>query len=397
MQVTQVKTIVNAMANEALGATDLVLEDLSNIVDVGVAFMDAYSVDNYVKSLVDKISKVVFVDRGYNAELTSIMMDSQEYGAIVQKIYVSALPVAGDNETWQLVDGQTYDPNVYHAPQVASKFFSKRITFDMEMSFAEKQVKSAFNSVTELNAFFNMIETSISNAMNLRINELILRTITNFIADTLEEAANTAGLPTTKLGNISTNRAVNLLKLYNDTYTKTLTKDKAIYDADFLRFASYTMSLYVDHVKTYSKLFNMGHTDKFTPLEDLHIIMLSPFARASEVFLQSDVFHNELIKLPNGYETVQKWQGTGTDFAFDSVSKIHVARAGFSPPETVVDGILAVMFDRNALGVTHLDRRVTSDYNAKGEFVQNFYKFEAGYFNDQNENFIVFYVADPVA
>ena len=51
------------------------------------------------------------------------------------------------------------------------------------------------------------------------------------------------------------------------------------------------------------------------------------------------------------------------------------------------------MFDRDALGVTNLDRRVTTNYNPKAEFYTNWYKMDAGYFNDTNENFVVFFVA----
>ena len=56
-------------------------------------------------------------------------------------------------------------------------------------------------------------------------------------------------------------------------------------------------------------------------------------------------------------------------------------------------GILGVMFDRNALGVANMDRRVTSQYNPKGEFYNNFYKMDAGYFVDGNENTVVFFAA----
>ena len=50
------------------------------------------------------------------------------------------------------------------------------------------------------------------------------------------------------------------------------------------------------------------------------------------------------------------------------------------------------MFDRDAVGVSNLDRRVTTNYNAKGEFYNNFFKMDCGAFNDLNENFIVFFV-----
>ena len=122
----------------------------------------------------------------------------------------------------------------------------------------------------------------------------------------------------------------------------------------------------------------------------LHVVMLSDFRNAADIYLQSDTFHEAYTALPNA-ETVPYWQGSGTDFTFDNVSKINVTTTGNHNVEA--GGILAVMFDRDALGVSNLSRRVTTNYNAKAEFWNNFYKFDAGYFNDQNENFLVFFVA----
>ena len=50
------------------------------------------------------------------------------------------------------------------------------------------------------------------------------------------------------------------------------------------------------------------------------------------------------------------------------------------------------MFDRDAIGVSNLDRRVTTNYNPRAEFYTNFYKFDAGYYSDLSENFVVFFV-----
>ena len=420
MKITQIYEIMNAVADEILGEHDIIKEDLTNIVDMGQNFL-GMGTDNYVKTLVDKVGKVVFADRGYIGSAPSVFMDSWEFGAIKQKITVSQLPDVVANSSWSLTDGMSYDPNIFHAPQVQSKFFSNMVTFEVDMSFTEKQLKSSFNSVDELNGFISMIGTSIENAFTIRINQLIMETIDNAIMQTMvREWAGTgvyfdvstpekAKASIAKFaGNNSLNQAVNLLKLYNDTYSKTLKKDKCMYDKDFLRYASYTMGMWIDYMKDISVLYNSGGLPRFTPPESLHFVLLSQFARASETFMESEVYHNELIKLPNGYETIQKWQGTGASHAFESVSKIHIQapmitdvkingeNGSINGFDFEFDGVIGVMFDREALGVSNMDRRVTTQYNPKGEFYNNFYKFEAGYFNDLNENFVVFYVADPV-
>ena len=230
-----------------------------------------------------------------------------------------------------------------------------------------------------------MLYNSVDKAMTVKIDSLVMRTINNMIAETVHNEYNGEAL-NTKSGI----RAVNLLKLYNDKFTKTLTASNALTDPDFIRFASYTMGVYKDRLAKMSTLFNVGGKERFTPSDALHIVILSDFAKSADAYLQSDVYHNNFVALPQA-ETVPYWQGSGTDYSFGEISKIHVNTS--SNNEVTVTGILGVMFDRDALGVTNLDRRVTTNYNPKAEFYTNFYKFDAGYFNDLNENFVVFMVA----
>ena len=178
--------------------------------------------------------------------------------------------------------------------------------------------------------------------------------------------------------------------MYNDDKGTALTAEKSIKDPDFIRFASYIMGLYMERLSKISSLFNIGGKDRFTPRDLLHVILLSDFAKASDSFSMSSTFHNEFVALPKG-EIVPYWQGSGDDYSFNSVSSINVKTA--SGDTVNASGIIGVMFDRDALGVTNLDRRVTTNYNPKAEFFSNWYKFDAGYFNDMNENFVLFYVA----
>ena len=159
---------------------------------------------------------------------------------------------------------------------------------------------------------------------------------------------------------------------------------------DFIRYASYIIKLTHDRMRTMSKLFNIGKQPRFTPKDLCHIVLLSDFSNSADIYLQSNTFHKELVQLPTA-ETVTYWQGSGTDFDFDSVSKIDVKSSQNHTVTTT--GILGVMFDRWALGVSNVNRKVTSQYTPNAEFFTNFYKYKAGFFNDLNENFVVFFIA----
>lgn len=386
MKVTQIHTIVNNATAAILGESAVLNEDLSNIVDVGKALIDTDNLDNYVKSLVNHIGKVVFVERLYAGGVPSVMMDSWEYGSIMEKIS-SDLPQATESDSWKLTNGEDYSPDVFYKPEISVKFFNSKTTFEIPLSFTEKQIKESFSNANQLNGFISMLTTSVENSMTVKLDSLIMRTINNMmgevVAVSLDDGSGSIDETTTNV------KAVNLLNLYNANYGTSLAKSDAIKDADFIRYATYMMGLYIDRLSRISKLFNVGGKEKFTPKSDQHVVLLSDFAKASETFLLSSAQNQERVTLPE-HETVPYWQGSGEGYAFEDVSKINVTTSTGKNVE--LDGIIGVIFDRQALGVSNLDRRVTTNYNPKAEFYTNFYKFDAGYYNDLDENFIVFFM-----
>lgn len=397
MVVKQIYEIINKVSGEVLGKTDIVTEDLTGIVDLGTEVFNQGAVDNYVKSLVNHIGKVVFVNRPYAGKVPSVLMDAWEFGSVLEKISAD-VPEAEENETWDLTDGTSYDQDVFHKPTVTAKFFNSKVTFEVPVSITERQVKESFSSAAQLNGFISMIYAAVEKSMTIKTDALVMRTINNMIAETILADAQAFGataagdMAGATLANGSTARCVNLLKLYNDktgATTNKLTAEKAITDPDFIRFASYVMGTYADRMQSISTLFNVGKKERFTPKDMLHVVLLSDFAKAAQTYLYSDTFNRGDVLLPKA-ETVPFWQGSGTDYAFASTGKINVKESKGGKAVTVT-GVLGVMFDRDALGVCNLDRRVTTNYNAKAEFFNNYYKFDAGYFNDTNENFVVFF------
>lgn len=384
MLITQVYDLVNTATREVLGESAILKEDLSNVVDIGSAVMNANAYDAYVKSLVNHIGKVIFVNRGYSGSAPSVLKDGWEYGSVLEKIAMK-LPIASEDESWELENGVSYDSSIFYQPDVYTKFFNKKVTFEIDISILERQVKQSFSSATQLNGFISLIYATVEKSITVKLDALILRTITNFIGETIYDDFGSA-----LLSGGSHVKAVNLLYLYNQKYGTQLTVANCLETPDFIRFACYIMGLYKERLATMSTLFNVGGMERFTPSDLLHCVLLADFEKSATVFLQSGTFNKDLVALPK-HETVSFWQGSGTSYAFADVSKIDVKTASNVSVSTT--GVLGVMFDNDALGVNNVDRRVTSHYSAKGEFWNNFYKNEAQYFNDLNENFVVFFVA----
>lgn len=392
MKVEQLNEIVNTIHKQVTGKTEVTTINTSNIVDIGKEIFDSTSVDNYVKSLVDKIGKTIFVNRKYSGSGVNVLMDSWEFGSVLQKIDVET-PEAKTNDSWNLTDGQTYGQDTFYQPKVTTKFFNSKTTFEIDVSFTEKQVKESFNSMEELNSFISMIYNAVERSFTVKLDGLIMSTINNMTAQTIY--VDFGEVLEDKFKDKSSVKAVNLLYEYNQKFTKELTVKQALSDTEFLKFASLTINSYVDRIQKLSTLFNIGRKERFTPKEDLNLLMLSDFSNSIKSYLYANTKNTEFVTLPKA-ENIPYWQGSGASYAFEDVSTININSKNSSNVSFNVklSGLVAVLFDKNSVGVCNQDRRVTTYYNAKGEFYNNFYKFDCSYFNDLNENFVVFFIND---
>ena len=377
MKISQVYQIVNDATKAVLGETAVVAEDLTDVVSIGEQIANADLYDKYVGALVNRIAKTIFSIRAYSGRAPKVLMDSWEFGSIVQKVHM-ALPEAEENESWELVDGATYEENQFYKPSVSVKLWNHKTTFEIPLSIAEIQLKQSFLGAEEMARFVAMIYQAVENSLTLKFDALIMRTINHFSAVTYDQGVAGAN-------------KIQLLTEYAAATGVTLSAATALYNKDFLRFVAYRMKQVASRLASYSTLFNLGATEKHTPREDLRIVMLDNVDAGVSAFLQSDTFHEELVKLPEA-DVVSFWQGTGTSYALVDTSNVNVKATlpDGTKDDIEIDYLVAVMFDMNALGVTALNKRTTSKYNAKGEFYNYWYKEDAGYFNDFNENFVVF-------
>lgn len=391
MEVKQIYQLVNEATREAVGEeATLLTEDLSNVVDVGTSVANANAYDNYVKALVNRIGRTIFVTRKYKGTIPNVIFDGWEYGSIMQKI-AGAMPEAQENESWELQDGASYDPNIFKKPQVTVKFFNKRWTFEVQLSVTDEQVKESFLSKEQLNNFIDMLFNDVDKSIEVKVDSLVMRTLTGAIAETLHDSygANDFGAGTHV-------KARNLLYEYNTANGTTLTKKVALQTPAFIRYASSEIGMVADRMKKMSTLFNVGGQARFTPKDALRIVLHSDFTNKAKAYLYGDTFHEEYVKLPEA-DTVPYWQGTGDSYDFDVTSAIDVLLPTDGSTQVEADGIIGMLFDRDALGVVNYKRYTTSNYNGKAEFTNFWHKLFAGQFIDLNENIVVFFMQEPSA
>lgn len=381
MEIKQIATMVNSITNELIGDSAIVNEDLGNIVDVGTAVANANAYDTFTQKLVNRIGKTIFSARKYVGRVPSLVRDNWEFGSMLQKITGAGLIEAQQNDTWNLTDGTSYDPNKFTKPSLNAKFYNKKVTFELPQSIAIKQVKQSMSSAAELNGLLDMLYNEIEKSLTVKVDSLCMRCINNLILNTLQKNGK---------------NAVNLLTMFNTRFRTEgteLTADKAITEPEFIRYAAYIMRLYATRMRVINTHFNTEGLPRFTPGDSLNVLLLEDFASAADIYLYSNTFHDDFVKLPTA-ETVPYWQGTGESYAFADISKIDAKAA---EAQAIVinphSGIIGVMYDKDAAGVCLEDSYVTSQVNNKAEFVNNWHKYEAEYINDYSEQNCVFYVA----
>lgn len=385
MNIKQVATLLNTINKEYTGEVEIpeLAEDLSNIVDVGKSLEDNAGQDltgffeNYARKIIDKVGRTIIVDRTYRSTAPDIERDSWSYGGILEKIRVSVNELE-DDTTWSLTKGDTPEQFEFNPADMSSKYFDDYTVFMTDISIQTKTLQSAFRSAKDMNRLISAITNRIQMKLTISKDNLIRRTINNLIAE-----------------KIAGNKEINLLKLYNDTVTTPITAETAIYNPDFLRFAVFQIFKYKKMLNGASVLFGDEDYVNFTPDDKMKMVLLDVFAKSSEVFMESDIYHNELVSLGNNFQTVPFWQGSGTDteFPFSTLSSINVKTA--SDGTTVeTDGIVGIIFDIDACAVCLEDEEVTSAYAANGRFVNYFYYVNARYLNDLAENVIVFTIKD---
>ena len=383
MQVNQIYSILNDVLLEVTGqnvadegepAAFILNEDLSNIVDMGTAVFSNNWKDNYVKALLDRIGREVFVDRTYEGYAPRVLRDSWEYGSIMSKTRCKIFD-AKANPSWNLQKGETVNQFEFNPPDVTQKFYNSKTAWQIDCSFTDYQLRESFTNAAAMNRFISMIENRIQTSMTIYIDSLIMRTINNFMAEKIN-----AG-----------NSVIDVLAGFNATQASPISAAAAVSNKEFYRYLAYRTDLDIERFRAPSANFNIDDEANvtFTPREYAHFVLHSDFAAGMKVYLQADTYHENLVTLGD-FETVPFWQAQGDAYQLATTSRIDVKLASDNTKTVNRNYIIGILFDRDALGVLNDNRRVTSAYNANGEYWNNFYKVDTSYFNDLAENAIIY-------
>jgi len=393
--INQIYSIVNDAVTDALGTQSLHSIDTTDFVSMGKALESANLFERWYGALVNRLTGTIFAVREYEPSSRSILRDEDAFGAFKQKVHYNiatavsnpaqAIPtIAGNPETRTYTQASPYDVNT--TLQIKALVFGGQGTWSIEVVRPIEQIMTAFTNAAEMAAFIDGLYVYIENSLKLEL-------------EAIERAAANTGIASV----IKSGRARNLLSEYNATVSagEAETVDTCMTSEKFLKFASKAINDTLGYMSQMSTLFNDGGMPKFTPRDRAVVEMLHSFASASEMYLQSDTFHRELVQLPN-FNDITFWQSSGAAFAFGDVSKIKVQHDDFIEDATdesdtgavEQSGIICFIHDIDAVAAFFGYRRTWEEVNNRSNVVVHGEQARKGYAVDPNENMMVFYIAD---
>ena len=363
MTTEQIYTLVNLVNSQAFGHSALQVSDTSSLISLGnTVLSSSTTTEAFLNTLAQKIGRPILRFREYRNKLGDMVLNDFEYGAILQKIKVH-MPEAEKDESYDLIDGNTVDPYVIAKPSVDQKLFVTRTPYQYHITIQRVHLKEAFSSPEAMGAFIGIVFGEVRNAIEISFENLGRVTLATAIAE------------------YSTTREIPLVTDFNTEYNPTpaLTAAEALHNEEFLRYAIMRMTNLIDMIQDASELYNDGSVVTFTPKEDVRLKVLSEFQRRIESNVLYAAFNSQFVDIPDGYKTLNFWQSEQSPY------DVNIKRPS-DDTATNVTNVVAILYDREAMGVYKIDEEVaTSDLNAAGLYYNQYWHEKQLRFIDLSE------------
>lgn len=378
--VEQIYVIVNAAAKQAFGENAVTVTNTSTFVSLGDDILSSQtSLDAFNNALSDVIGRTVISIRMYSPDGDDMVRHGIDWGIALRKIYVDT-GEAMENEAWNIgKEGYVPEFAPIYLPTVKQHLFSKMSTYSYGVTIPDNLWETAFHSETEMAILIDGIFTAMDNNLNVALENMANLTRATFIANKI---------------NAGDMHAINVLQEYNTTTANNLTVAQALRSADFLAWSNQLIGMFSDRLEKMSTMFNTAEYKRHTPKSMQVLRVLSNYDKASATFLEANTFHQELVKLPY-YKPIPYWQGSGVEYDFNSCSTVSITLADGT--EVTQSGIIAVLHDYQAIGITIDKPRTVSQRNNLAEYTDYVAKANRGWFCDMSENGVVFYMAEPTS
>lgn len=371
--------------------------------------------DIVFKAFLSQLGKIVIDSRSYVAKLPKLYVDTANWGLFTELVTVDLSDVLVD-EMWNpngfvawgtppdplnptVYPGQVEGARIaaiehgFYRPAINAKLYKKAHAIMVAITTMYDQLFTAFKGVTELNSFLASLYNSVENTLQLKAEVYAKMTVCTGIARAF---ANSNAIDVRALAVAAgvSNAAT--------TATETLLQNPEVQ-----RLTLQAISETREYITDYTALYNNGETATFA--RDDQMIVLTKFAKACKFNVRANTYNEELLGIGD-YDTINMWQAatssddtTAYNFAACSsidYSKNSAIEFGLLPADTaethyLATGVLAVVYDRMAMGINLDKRKVTSSYTAARDTTNSFYHALVRYSVSDHYPIVVFYCSEP--
>lgn len=383
----QIYTIVNEVAQQAMGAKAIAVIDNTGLIALGNTVLGSNdTVNNFINALTDRIGRTIVSFRAYHSHFPDFERDSIEWGNILQKLKIG-MPDAEEDQSYNLVDGSSVDQYKINKAKVNQLLFTSETPWQTHITVHLDELEKAFVDSTAMGTFISGMFGEVQNRIELAMENLSMDCVNNYIAE-IYSRREVAG---------SKNRTFKLVTLYKDATGVDHTTEplNALDDEEFLKFTVRLInkiSSTMEYMTTgrFNTPANVGDATnttvytRHTPKSEQKMMLFIDLVNALKTNINSKAFNMEQVAIDIPFMTVPFWQ------AIDTPAGIHINKTASNAVATVPN-VMGILYDREAMGTYKKQyNSLTSPINAAGRYYNVFYHMRTLFFNDLTENAVIF-------
>ena len=296
---------INELVSRAAGIADAAIVDDKSLIDFGRKLTDTNAdtfKNNFANEIANKVRLSINVARKYDAKLESLIRGTMPANGVLEIIQNTFFDTRVADFV-NLVDGQSIDMYKVNKGKQTADYFVDEIAFKLFVTIQDVELEGAFMSGDAMQSFLTGKITYLVNSYNLAREQGRRAMLASEIKDL---SAATAATSADGLA-----QRYKLCELYNTIYGYTasdagyVSKDNALYDANFVKFAIMMINKVYKKISTPSTSFNDGTIKTFTPDGNKKLICLG--ALSDSIVAYKTTFSPDATVLPE-HETIEFWQ-----------------------------------------------------------------------------------------
>lgn len=402
--------LMDAIMKEACGSSAFSVVDTSSFVSAGETVL-ATGVENTLNALSTVIGRTLMAVRPYKAKLNIInaintdmytnrlrkvsfySKDSQATGSLNTDLFSKNLYNGYDNGSNS--GASTASMWVQDKPVALEVNFGGCSTWQECLTTYKYQLKNAFRSEGDFNAFISGIMTAKANDIEMRKEAFNRMLVLNAIGATYQSTA--------------TECKVNLTDEFNKKFgTKyTSVQLRSTYLKEFMQFFVSRIKQDMRKLTINSALYHMSPSKtvdgttyntilRHTPIDKQRLMLYNPLFMDAEAYVFPEIFNTKYLDIGKQYEGVDFWQSINTPQKVDVTPAITNSNGQCTKGTNVkLDFVVGLLYDVDALMVDYqLDDVSTTPEEARKHYRNTWWTFCRNAIYDPTENMILYYMAD---